>query len=587
MTTSTEWVRVTRAGLHHVTTWRRGALDNAGGSRDARDRWRALAADAEALADAESAQGVRVAVMGRVKAGKSTLINGLLGTKVTGTHAFEMSAAIHEIRPAVDGVQGGRIVRGDVVEDVGTPKELAELIEAHRGDSAYWVGVDALETQIAMPDLPDHLVIFDTPGVATMTQANALRSADFLNAAHVVLWVQNGMSLGNAEDERYLSEIVRRDLSVIVVITRADHLDDDEEAEARAWFAQTFPKLPTPLFTAANLWDSEPDRSDRRALVAELAGLGEQAETADSGVLKADVTAASEIEVGDLAKLDVVLNHVADATQGTKRRVIADVRSAVLSKVDALMRERGVAIKRHLKSRGSTEPGEALRRAVSTELSDARTAALFKTIEEEASNRMASALGEELKRRLDELNEAVERSASSMDLRRLDHMRTELNELSKRHDAEFDGGRKAVAGGAAAAAGWVAWFGANAAAIDIGAAISGVGLPVLAGGVALVLVKRWRDKRRLNESLRAESEHMLAEYREHLITNVLEAQFFPAIEADVHAAGDAINAMLLTELLGDVSKPAIEAARRFFDAVVAGRLDQAAPSETTLTVRAC
>lgn len=584
MTTPADLHRVTLAGQQHAEGWRQGALRDTPASEKSRDRWRGLVADAASLAEAAGSDVVRVAFMGRVKAGKSTLVNGLVGRRVAGTHAFELSAAIHEIRPSGEAGECGRILRAGAPPEVSSPEGIADLIEANRGSADYWSRVIAIETEVEMSHMSEPFVVFDTPGIGTLTKANAQRAADFLNAVHVVAWVQSGLSLGNVEDEKYLREIVRRGLPVIPVITRADHMDEEDTAEVLEWFASSFPELPEPVLVSAMSWRDEPEAADRARLLERLQASVQVADTASPDGLRADVADAAKTEVEDLGKLDMVLAQVDEATERTKRRVVAAVKSAMLSKVDAVLRARGVAIRERLQRVEGREPGEALRRVIEEELGDRHTRALLEALEAEATEQLASALGREIGDQLDDLENHLQASASSLDLDRLDAMRRQINDLAVKHEAEFEGGSAAVAGGAALGTAWAAWFGANAAAVSFGAAMMSVGLPVLAGGGALLYFRQYGAKKKLKNALIAEGEQMLAEYRERLIKDVLEPHFFPALEQDVAAASDAIGDVILRDILGGASRGAIEAARAFFREV-AGAGGERTPLALPATAR--
>ena len=94
--------------------------------------------------------------MGRVKAGKSTLLNGLVGQTVAGTHAFELTTAIHEVAVR-SGPRGPRALlrRADQPDAEMSPLELAELIQANRDAPDFWSSVEHLQTWVEVLEIPD------------------------------------------------------------------------------------------------------------------------------------------------------------------------------------------------------------------------------------------------------------------------------------------------------------------------------------------------------------------------------------------------------------------------------------------------
>jgi hypothetical protein len=123
----------------------------------------AYAAEVGAVRAALS-EPLRVAVVGRVKAGKSTLVNALVGRRIAPTRAGECTRVVTWYRYGApdraelvltDGTRRTLRVDGGLPEDLGVPAERVDRLEVHLQAGA----------------LRD-LIIIDTPGLATTTVEN-------------------------------------------------------------------------------------------------------------------------------------------------------------------------------------------------------------------------------------------------------------------------------------------------------------------------------------------------------------------------------------------------------------------------------
>lgn len=127
------------------------------------------------LLEERLAEPLRLAIAGIVKAGKSTLLNAILGDRVAATDAGECTRLITWYRYAsspsvtaysVDGAARRlplKTSEGELTFDLDVPTESVERIE---------IGWPA-------PALTS-LVVIDTPGIASLTPASAARTTGFL-----------------------------------------------------------------------------------------------------------------------------------------------------------------------------------------------------------------------------------------------------------------------------------------------------------------------------------------------------------------------------------------------------------------------
>ena len=275
---------------------------------------------------------LRIAVVGRLKAGKSTLVNALLGQRIAATDVAECTKVV-------------------TVFEYGFP----ELVEIHRRDGAVTrvpleldsngaarIPLDALAVDIdyvrvtLSNDTLGAFTLIDTPGLSSLTPGVSERTSELLAIdgasrramadAHAVVFL---ISPSPKRDEMEALAALRASLgsagasaaNTVAVLTKADQLAEAADTD--------------PWQTAVRLTDgyaSDPAVRNVAATVIPVIGL--LAETAESGVL-------TEIDVRHLRALaDVpaadreLMLMGADAFLASASRIPSDAASRLLDALD-------------------------------------------------------------------------------------------------------------------------------------------------------------------------------------------------------------------------------------------------------------
>ena len=173
---------------------------------------------------------LRVAIAGRVKAGKSTLLNALVGERLAPTDAGECTRLVSWYRKGATYEVSAR--RND-----GQDQTLA----FRRSDGALDIELGGLsENEVAWLDVRwpssalDQVTLIDTPGLASLNDENSRRTRDFLDSdsdggsdADAVIYLMRHV---HKDDVAFLDAFMDRSVAAaspvnaVAVLSRADEI---------------------------------------------------------------------------------------------------------------------------------------------------------------------------------------------------------------------------------------------------------------------------------------------------------------------------------------------------------------------------
>ncbi|OUM84645.1 MAG: hypothetical protein BAA01_05765 [Bacillus thermozeamaize] len=198
--------------------WRRSLQELAGEVERAGDA--ETAAKLRELAEKAANPGLRIAFCGHFSAGKSTLVNRLLGCQVLPSSPIPTSANVVYLsygdwQMNVHLRSGGQqVYRGR--EEVALGQEV--LKDSELAQNVY--------ISVPAPCLSEGLVFMDTPGVDSNDAAHQLATESALHLADVVVYVMDYNHVQSEVNLHFLRQLQAQDKPIVVVVNQIDkHLE--------------------------------------------------------------------------------------------------------------------------------------------------------------------------------------------------------------------------------------------------------------------------------------------------------------------------------------------------------------------------
>ncbi len=169
---------------------------------------------------------LKVVLMGEVKAGKSTLLNAIVGEELSPVGITETTAVIMEITHGNE--KQGMILKKEGTSEKMDTDMIYQVLEQNQDDPNFFAAIEMIKLQYPLETLKK-ITIVDTPGIETITSANQETTKDFIQKADVVLWVLSVHHLGQVGIDDEIMEVAEHGKPIIMLVNRIDQANEDVE----------------------------------------------------------------------------------------------------------------------------------------------------------------------------------------------------------------------------------------------------------------------------------------------------------------------------------------------------------------------
>lgn len=179
----------------------------------------------------------KLGVVGEMKAGKSSVLNALVGSEVALTNAIECTFCPQRV--AFGETESAKIQRPDGVLEV----EAGELIETLRAvlDDPGHGGISSVECFLPAGIL-ENIEIWDSPGFGGSDGTHAL-AGQFIEVIDAALWVFNKDYMGQRQLDQVLTGLQSRGKSIIGVVNKCENVSKQRFDELRTYLERAYPTV--------------------------------------------------------------------------------------------------------------------------------------------------------------------------------------------------------------------------------------------------------------------------------------------------------------------------------------------------------
>lgn len=180
---------------------------------------------------------LKIVLMGEVKAGKSTLLNAIVGEEISPVGSTETTTEIIKVKYGK--VKAARILYSDGTD---TSMEITDFFKYPTNTSKLHDSQQAIDSvEITYPLSSLHkLQIVDTPGVESITKENQQTTIDFIQQSDVILWILSVHHLGQVDISEQISNVIEYGKPVYILLNRIDQIEEEERKEAHQYVIDSY-----------------------------------------------------------------------------------------------------------------------------------------------------------------------------------------------------------------------------------------------------------------------------------------------------------------------------------------------------------
>jgi ribosome biogenesis GTPase A len=205
----------------------------------------------------------QITFFGAFKAGKSTLLNALLGVKLLPSRANRATGVITKVRYGEAPKAKVTIKRNNIREEKDVFfDEISKyiMLDISDGSSKAFEGAEQIDVEIPLGFLRNNCVLVDTPGLMDNESLTDVSRKEIMNSdlAVLILSADKLLSTTEREEAKSVNELLGG--NIVFIINRIDMVDEDEKDEIMEWAREALKGLgnnligqPKIFFSAANM----------------------------------------------------------------------------------------------------------------------------------------------------------------------------------------------------------------------------------------------------------------------------------------------------------------------------------------------
>jgi GTP-binding protein EngB required for normal cell division len=485
----------------------------------------------------------RVLLAGVFKAGKSTLVNALFGQALAPADVFEMTSWVARYWPSEESFCRIWPKCGDS-RRVKLEKFLRDC-ESRNMSANELAAIDHVD--IGVRQCPVRATLIDAPGLGSKNSENEKRLLAALQDADLVAWTVDVNAIGDIREAALIRRLLGDSVPLIVILTKCDSVDTPSEiSEIKTWLESEFELTGIRIFETS----ARQTLSGKDGGVRELQHYLNTELTARSHANRARACEAHRARMYDLANhLMEKVGRELDECSGRRNRfanVAASMRESVQSQLEqsirAIIRDNlfgqhrdeleaklGDALKIGKSALSPEKLTAMFQRVLGTSYLDAFWRKTMTGISTQATELWAMALRKHETELRDCFEQFQARAASELTA----DFAPEA--LAGRIDAiaaeAFGTALTASIGLAGVATVWAAALGPHAATITLGAAASGVGIPMALMGLAVSAGMYFWKRNDAERIVQSQAQQILSQYSESVLREIIEPHVFPQLAA--------------------------------------------------------
>ncbi len=169
----------------------------------------------------------RILFVGEFKAGKSTLLNALLGGDYAAVDILEMTSWVARYWPSDE--EFCKIVYKDGTEEFTSPNEFKDKCQDRNYSEEELGNIERVDIGIDNPDIKYSII--DSPGFGSTTVKNEKRVIDAISEADFVFWILSCEVIGGMREAAIINNIKEKETPMICILTKCDLIDSQDELQ--------------------------------------------------------------------------------------------------------------------------------------------------------------------------------------------------------------------------------------------------------------------------------------------------------------------------------------------------------------------